>query len=129
MKKLSCVVILVLCIMVLSSCRAVQKKNAEGFSEKLKAGDGFTVTGMVDFSDKPSDIGEQYCFVTVEEEIEYFYIDIYGEEAEWSSDTVYTRGDDTEILKQYIGKRVTVSGLFQAESHGIPYITNIEVQP
>lgn len=101
--------------------------TAENLSEALKKGDIFFITGVVGYSDEPSDIGIEYCFITGNEKIEYFYTDIYNEESEYSSNTFYTRDKDTEALKDYIGQKVTVSGSFDAECHGIPYITDITV--
>ncbi len=87
----------------------------------------FSVTGIVDYSDEPSDIGQEYCFITGSETIEYYYTDIYDQESKWASNIFYTYGEDTALLKEYVGQEITVSGAFDAESHGIPYITNIMV--
>lgn len=114
------------------ACGCSQSGNTD-ISEKesiniMEIGDNITVTGVVGYSDKPSDIGQEYCFITTDKKTEYKYKDIYGGTSEWSSNVFYTKGDDTEYLKEYIGKNVTVSGIFDAESHGIPYITSIEVE-
>ena len=93
----------------------------------LKIGDSFSVTGTVDYSDEPSDIGQEYCFISGNEKFEYYYTDIYGEQSQFASDVFYTKDDDTALLKEYVGQRLTVSGTFEAESHGIPYITDIKV--
>ena len=122
MKKISIIIVVLLMIsVVLISCG----KNQSGV---LSAGDTFSVTGIVEYSDEPSDIGKEYCSVTGSDKLEYLFIDIYGEESTWSSDTFFTRGRDTELLKEYVGRKVTVSGFFDSESHGIPYITNITVK-
>lgn len=94
----------------------------------LEKGDIFSLTGIVDYSNKPSDIGQEYCFIKGENEVEYNYKDIYGEISKWSSDVFYTKGQDTALLKAYVGKSITISGEFDAESHGIPYITNIDIK-
>ena len=118
MKRL--LAVLVGCMILLCSCS--EKVNV------MKEGDSFSVTGVVDYSDEPSDIGQEYCYITTNEKIEYSYEDIYGETSVWSSEIFYTKGDDTDILKEYIGKSITVSGIFDAEVHGIPYITSISVK-
>ncbi len=94
----------------------------------LEKGDFFFITGVVNYSDEPSDIGQEYCFITTGEKVEYNYIDIYGETSKWSSDVFCTKGEDTTLMKDYVGKTVTISGVFDAESHGIPYITNIIIE-
>ena len=119
MKRL--ILALICMIIALSGCT---KNDAPEF---LKIGDKFSVTGVVDYSDEPSDIGLEYCFITGADETEYYYIDIYGEQSKWSSKVFYTKGNDTALLKEYVGKRLTVSGIFDAECHGIPYITNITI--
>ena len=122
MKKLiSIMIVLSLMAVTLVSCGNKQP-------EVLKAGDDFSVTGMVEYFDEPSDIGNEYCSVTGNVKIKYEYVDIYGEKSSWSSETFFTQGDDTVLLKDYVGKKVTVSGVFAAECHGIPYITNIEIK-
>ncbi len=93
----------------------------------LEKGERFTITGIVDYSDEPSDIGENYCSITGDAKIEYLYTDIYDEESKWSSNVFYTKENDTTLLKKYVGQQVTVSGIFDAECHGIPYITKIDV--
>jgi hypothetical protein len=94
----------------------------------LKVGDKFTISGMVTYSEEPSDIGQRYCAVAGDVEFEYIYTDIYEEKSKWSSKEFFTKDDeDTDLLKKYEGKEVTVSGVFDAESHGVPYITNIEI--
>ncbi len=114
------VFVFLICIgLIFSGCA---KKDAH-----LKIGDKFKITGVVDYSDSPSDIGEEYCFMSCESEIEYYYIDIYGEESKWKSNTFYTKGADTAFLKEYVGETLTVFGTFDAECHGIPYITDIEI--
>ena len=65
---------------------------------------------------------------TGDEKVEYLYIDIYGEESKWSSNIFYTQGKDTSFLKEYVGQKVAVSGIFAAESHGIPYIKDIIIK-
>lgn len=124
--------VLICMVIAISGCEANVDKNdgvvTENPTEKImKIGDGLAVTGMVEYSDEPSDIGQEYCFVTGTEEIKYRYTDIYGEESEWKSNVFFTKGDDTALLKEYAGSVVTVSGIFDAESHGIPYITDITV--
>ncbi len=122
MKKI-CLIIVALFTLttILVSCGRNQ-------SDILTAGDVFSVTGKVDYSDEPSDIGQEYCFIVGSEKIEYLYIDIYGEESKWSSDTFFTQGNDTELLKEYIGQEITVSGTLATEVHGIPYITDITIE-
>ena len=110
---------------LLSGC--TQKGNTNSAQDVLKIGDTFSVTGIVDYSDEPSDIGQEYCLITGNEKIEYYYIDIYDEQSKWSSDVFYTKGEDTALLKEYVGQKIGVSGVFDAESHGIPYITNITI--
>ena len=130
MKK---VLFVLFCVVIALSGCGTNVDNNDGvvtenpMEEIMKIGDGLTVTGLVEYSDEPSDIGEVYCFVTGAEKLKYRYIDIYGEESEWESDTFYTKGDDTALLKEYVGSVVTVSGTFDAESHGIPYITKVTV--
>lgn len=119
MKKLGLIIICILVLTLFISCGSHDKV--------LKKGDVFTITGMVDYSDEPSDIGQNYCSITGALTIEYLYTDIYEEESKWSSNVFYTKGKDTILLKKYIGQQVTVSGVFDAESHGIPYITNIDI--
>lgn len=120
MKKL---IFALFCIVIaLSGCT---KNNAPDF---LNIGDRFSLTGIVDYSDEPSDIGQEYCFITGTEEIEYYYIDIYGEKSKWSSKVFYTKGNDTALLKDYVGQKLTVYGVFDAECHGIPYITNVTIE-
>lgn len=96
-------------------------------ADMLKKGDSFSLTGIVDYSNKPSDIGQEYCFITCDTKTDYYYTDIYNEMSSWSSDVFYTKGDDTVLLKEYVGQKISISGIFDAESHGIPYITNITV--
>lgn len=118
-------------IIILSGCGQNTDNNVDvNKTDKafLKAGDEFYVTGIVQYSDEPSDIGREYCFVTGDKKLDYVYTDIYDEESKWSSEVFYTRSEDTEILKEYIGEKVTVSGTFDAECHGIPYITGVEVK-
>lgn len=112
---------LLMVVTVLVSCG--KNKN-----DILKSGDMFTVTGKVEYSDEPSDIGQEYCSIKGSKKIEYLFVDIYGEEAKWSSETFFTRGTDTNLLKEYVGQEITVSGCFATEVHGIPYITNITVK-
>ena len=121
MKKLF--VLLICLIIAFSGCA----KNEAVSVDEMKIGDTFSVTGMVAYSDEPSDIGQEYCFITGDREIEYYYTDIYGEQSKWKSNVFYTKGEDTPLLKEYVGREVTVSGIFDAESHGIPYITQIEI--
>lgn len=110
--------------MLVSGCA----KNENTASDStLRIGDELTVTGVVDYSDEPSDIGIEYCFISSDTDIEYYYTDVYDEESKWHSNVFYTIGSDTELLKEYVGQKLTVSGIFDAESHGIPYITNIEI--
>ncbi len=132
-------VLLVCMLIVVSGCSkneavSLEKNDSQNkttsktvLKDLLKIGDTFSITGMVDYSDKPSDIGQEYCFVTGDKEIEYYYIDIYDKESKWQSNIFYTKGDDTTLLKDYVGRKITVSGVFDAECHGIPYITNIEI--
>lgn len=121
MKK---ILIAIICITLLFSGCVQTDETAE----TLEKGDMFSVTGVVEYSDEPSDIGQEYCFITGQERIEYFYTDIYDEKSKYSSDVFYTRGNDTTFLKEYIGQEVTITGTFDAECHGIPYITDITVQ-
>ena len=118
MKKL--IFALVFIVIALSGC------GRENSPEILKIGDEFSVTGIVEYSDQPSDIGQEYCFITGAEKIEYYYIDIYGDLSKWASNVFYTKDGDTYLLKDYVGKKVTVTGTFDAECHGIPYITKIK---
>ena len=118
------ILIAIVCVFVLfSGCAGNNTKQ-----DILKIGDSFSVTGIVEYSDEPSDIGQEYCFITGNKKIEYYYTDIYGEQSQFASNVFYTKGNDTALLKEYIGREVTLSGLFDAESHGIPYITNITVK-
>ena len=96
-------------------------------ADMLKKGDSFSLTGIVGYSNEPSDIGQEYCFITSDIKIDYYYTDIYDEQSTWSSDVFYTKGDDTDLLKEYAGQKISISGIFDAEVHGIPYITNITV--
>ena len=115
-------------IIFLCGCSQNNSTDTQPVVEEVKIlekGDSFSLTGTVDYSDSPSDIGQEYCLITVDEKIEYYYIDIYGETSKWSSNVFYTKGEDTAYLKDFVGKSVTISGVFDAESHGIPYITNI----
>lgn len=129
MKKL--LVVLICIVLLFTGC--VQKgindndntQTAE--PEILKIGDTFSLTGVINYSDEPSDIGQEYCSVTIVNKIEYYYNDIYGKQSKWSSDVFFTKGDDTTLLKDYIGSEITISGVFDSESHGIPYITNITI--
>lgn len=122
-----------LCIMFFfSGCTGKDSLNPGNIAETsnintLRNGDFFSVTGVVDFSDDPSDIGQEYCLITGNEKIQYYYTDIYNNESKWASDVFYTKGNDTPLLKEYVGEKVTVSGVFDAECHGIPYITNISI--
>ncbi len=105
-----------------------KESNIETVSSNiLKKGDEFSLTGIVEYSDEPSDIGLEYCFITISEKLEYYYIDVYEEESKWSSNVFYTKGEDTARLREYVGREVTVSGVFEAECHGIPYITDISI--
>ena len=53
-----------ICLMlVLSGC---SQKNAPS-PQNLEIGDTFTLTGVVSYSDEPSDIGQEYCSVTINE--------------------------------------------------------------
>lgn len=122
MKKV-CIAILAL-LLILTIMVSCSKKQ----TDVLSAGDAFSVTGMVEYFDQPSDIGKEYCSIAGSVKIEYLYIDIYGEESQWSSDTFFTQGNDTDLLKEYVGQQVTVSGFFASESHGIPYIKNITIK-
>lgn len=137
MKKLF--VVLGCVLLVFTGCLKIENTGTENIDlqnkttletvseDALKIGDEFLITGTVDYSDKPSDIGQEYCFVTGDKEIEYCYMDIYDKESKWQSNVFYTKGDDTALLKDYVGCEVTISGIFDAECHGIPYITQIEV--
>ena len=127
---------LLICIMVIfCGCSLNEKSDkkqntaeTETNSVKiLEKGEAVSLSGMVGYSNRPSDIGEEYCLITIDKKIEYYYKDIYGETSKWSSNVFYTKGEDTAVLKEYTGKNVTVAGTFEAESHGIPYITNITV--
>lgn len=121
LKKLS---VLLICIIIsVSGC--TQNKSVS--VDELRIGDTFSVTGMVSYSNEPSDIGQEYCYVTGDREIEYYYMDIYDKESKWQSNVFYTKGDDTDLLKDYVGCEVEVLGIFDAECHGIPYITQIKV--
>ncbi len=121
MKKFCIMIILSFMVVILISCGNHQ-------SNVLTTGDVFSVTGTVAYFDEPSDIGNEYCSVTGNVKTEYLYTDIYGEESMWSSNTFFTQGDDTTLLKDYTGQQVTVSGVFATESHGIPYITEIVIR-
>ena len=127
MKKM---LLVILCIIFLISGCTDSSFNSENIVETpntdiLRKGDFFSITGVVDYSEDPSDVGQEYCLITGSEKITYYYTDIYDEESKWSSEVFYTQGKDTALLKEYVGKKVTVSGFFDAECHGIPYITNI----
>lgn len=121
MKKL--LAVLICLTFIFSGC---EQKNNDN-PQILEIGDAFTLTGVIDYSDEPSDIGQEYCVVTITDKIEYYYKDIYGKQSKWESNTFFTKGNDTVLLKDYVGAEVTISGTFDAESHGIPYITNIEI--
>lgn len=122
MKKLGFTALCVIMITLFVSC------GNDSNGKVLKVGDKFTISGMVTYSEEPSDIGQRYCSVAGDVEFEYVYTDIYDEESKWSSKEFFTKDDeDTDLLKKYEGKEVTVSGVFDAESHGVPYITNIEI--
>ena len=110
-------------VLILSGC---SQKNAQS-PQILEIGDTFTLTGVVSYSDEPSDIGQEYCSVTINEKKEYYYNDIYDKRSKWSSDIFFTKGNDTVLLKDYVGSEITISGTFDAESHGIPYITNVTI--
>ena len=128
MKKSVLIMAFTLIILFFTSCSiSYDNKEIDAVNKLLKPGDKFTVTGVVDYSDKPSDIGNNYCSVTGDVKIEYLYMDIYNEESQWSSNVFYTKGNDTILLKKYVGQEITVSGEFDAECHGIQYITNIEI--
>ena len=121
MKKIGFIAICVLIITLLVSCGNDISKKV------LKEGDRITVTGIVEYSEKPSDIGQRYCSVTGDVEFEYTYIDIYDKESKWSSNQFFAKGADTDLLKEYEGEKVTVTGVLETESHGILYITDIEI--
>lgn len=123
MKKLGFIALCVIMITLFVSC------GNDSNGKVLKVGDKFTISGMVTYSEEPSDIGQRYCTVAGDVEFEYIYTDIYEEESKWSSKEFFTKDDeDTDLLKKYEGKEVTVSGVFDAEAHGVPYITNIEIE-
>jgi len=123
MKKICDLLLCVMCVIVFV-CGCSQESS----SDVMKKGDKFSITGVVSYSNEPSDIGQEYCFVTTNDKIAYSYKDIYDEMSDWSSNVFYTRGDDTAVLRPYVGKNITVSGVFDAESHGIPYITKVTVE-
>ena len=104
-----------------------ENTNNSVSADMLKKGDSFSLTGVIDYSNEPSDIGQEYCFITSDTKIDYYYTDIYDEQSTWSSNVFYTKGDGTNLLKEYVGREISISGIFDAESHGIPYITNITV--
>ncbi len=132
MKRLCLIAVVLLMATALISCGSVEtvetEANTDIISNDLKIGDAFTITGEVGYSEQPSDIGETYCYITTEREINYYYTDIYGEESNWKTVVFFTKENDTDILKEYIGQTVTVSGTFDSEVHGIPYITNVDVK-
>lgn len=122
MKKFGFIALCVIMIALFVAC------GNDNNGKVLKKGDEFTVSGIVAYSEEPSDIGQRYCIVTGDVEFEYIYTDIFGEESKWASKEFFTNEDgDTNLLKKYEGEKVTVTGLFDSEGHGIPYITNIEV--
>ena len=136
MKKI--LVVLICMAVILCGCgktenimenNSLPNENAgNSVSEQLlEKGQNFLIEGIVGYSDEPSDIGQQYCFVTCDTKISYYYTDIYNEKSSWSSEVFYSKGNDTVLLKEYVGRKVKLSGIFDAESHGIPYITNITV--
>ena len=101
----------------------------DGTKEILTKGNAFSLTGVVEYSDSPSDIGNEYCSVMGDVRFDYNYYDIYGNLSKYSSRIFYTkRQPDTNLLKQYVGETVTVSGYFDSESHGVPYITGITIK-
>jgi len=122
MKRITAIVLSVLFIACVAGCR--EEKH-----DILGEGDLFEISGTVEFCDEPSDIGTEFCLIQGNTEIEYCYKDIYGEESLWKSDTFYTRKkEDTEYLRKFTGKKVTVSGTFKSEVHGVPYITDISIK-
>ena len=138
MKKTVAFVVVLVLIFALASCghkeiaedtkEPVEITPATGEVVVMSEGDPLTLTGVVDYSDEPSDIGREYCIVAGEEEHEYYFDAIDNEKSKWSSATFYTRDkDDTELLRAYVGKKVTVSGIFATECHGVPYITKVTV--
>lgn len=128
MKKIFAILFCI-CTFICGCSQSANTNVSEMESVKVvERGDNLTLTGVVDYSDKPSDIGQEYCFITTDKEIEYTYKDVYDGISKWSSSVFYTKGKDTERLKEYVGKSITVSGVFDAESHGIPYITNIVIK-
>ena len=122
MKKIGFIALCVIMITLFVSC------GNDNSGKVLKNGDKFTVTGIVAYSEEPSDIGQRYCSVAGNVEFEYVYTDIYGEESKWTSKEFFTNNDeDTDLLKKYEGENVTITGLFDSEGHGVPYITNVEI--
>ena len=122
MKKIGFIALCVIMITLFVSCGNDSKGKV------LKKGEEFTISGIVAYSEEPSDIGQRYCSVAGNVEFEYVYTDIYGEESKWTSKEFFTNNDeDTDLLKKYEGETITVTGLFDSEGHGVPYITNVEI--
>ncbi len=95
-------------------------------TDALRIGQEITVSGAVQYSNEPSDIGEEYCFFDVPS-YSYIYEGIDYEQCANETDVIFTRGKATELLKDYIGQSVEIKGVFGSEMHGIPYIDNITV--
>lgn len=97
--------------------------------EFIKNGDPVTVTGVVQYSDESNDIGYGYCFIDGLETLRYVFepSDAKDGTQQSSTETVFTRGDETSLMRRYVDLTVTLSGKFYADLHGIPYLTDITV--
>ena len=92
----------------------------------LRDGDTLTVSGIVQYSDDPCDVGNEYCYLVNNETVPYYFTDIFGETAQVSDSTFFCVDSDLDILFPYTGRLVTITGTLRTECHGIAFLTNIK---
>ncbi|MBQ4061478.1 MAG: zinc ribbon domain-containing protein [Christensenellaceae bacterium] len=88
--------------------------------EIIDQGEAFTVAGVVSYN-----LEEGSAAVTCNEEYKFRYEDA-GKKVKLTENVILASGDDAALLRHYVDKTVTVTGVFSAEKGGV-IIKNAEI--